>query len=191
MLCLLRANVMDEKFVRLLKAAGCYRISIGVESGNDHIRNDVMNRKMSREQIVNAFALAHARGIETMAINMMGLPGETDEMIWDTIRLNRQIKPTFSGVNIFYPYRGTKLGDRCFDEGLVDERRYRNFSNERRESVLNFPEAHRRKLTNYHRHWESLVYPWSVKRRIRRMLQGTIIWRGLRAVKRRVSGDPS
>jgi len=189
MLCLLRANVMDEEFIRLLKTAGCYRISIGVESGNDHIRNDVMNRKMSREQIVQAFALCRKYRIETMAINMMGLPGETDEMIWDTIRLNRELKPAFSGVNIFYPYRGTKLGDKCFAEGLVDLERYRNFSNERRESVLNFPEAHRRKLTDYHHRWESLVYPHSVRRRLRRSLQGTALWKVLRKIKRFAAGE--
>jgi len=124
-----------------------------------------------------------------MAINMMGLPGETDEMIWDTIRLNRKLKPTFSGVNIFYPYRGTKLGDRCFDEGLVDEQRYRDFSNERRESVLNFPAEHRQRLSDYHRRWESLVYPFSVSRRVRRALQGTAIWNVLRSVKHRFAGS--
>lgn len=30
-------------------------------------------------------------------------------MIWDTIRLNRKIKPTDSGVNIFYPLKGLYL----------------------------------------------------------------------------------
>ncbi|MCE5325930.1 MAG: B12-binding domain-containing radical SAM protein [Planctomycetaceae bacterium] len=187
MLCLLRANVMDDEFLTLLKAAGCYRISIGVESGNDFVRNEVMNRKMSREQIVSAFALARKHGIGTMAINMIGLPGETEEMLWDTIRLNRRLKPTFSGVNIFYPYRGTKLGDHCFDNDLVDLERYANFSNERRESVLKLPESYRAKLTRYHHDWESLVYPWSLGRRLRRIFGGTRAWGLLRSVKRSVA----
>ena len=89
-------------------------------------------------------------------------------------------------MNIFYPYRGTRLGDHCFDSGLVDLERYRSFSNERRESVLNFPDDYRRKLTHYHRHWESLVYPWSLSRRLRRMLGGTGLWKVLRSLKRRL-----
>lgn len=189
LMCLLRANVVDDEFMGLLKDAGCYQISIGIESGNDHVRNDIMNRRMSREQIVQAFALAHKYGIRTNAINMIGLPGETDEMIWDTIRLNRQIKPTISGVNIFYPYKGTKLGDHCFEQDLVDEEKYHSFSNERRESVLKFPEEYRRKLSYYQGHWQAMVYPFNVRKSLERMLRGTFIWKYLRAAKRLVTRD--
>jgi len=185
-MCLLRANLVDDEFMGLLKHAGCYQISIGIESGNDHVRNDIMNRRMSREQIVQAFELAHKYGIRTNAINMIGLPGETDEMVWDTIRLNRQVKPTVSGVNIFYPYKGTKLGDRCFEQGLVDEEKYHSFSKERRESVLKFPQDYRRKLSYYQKHWEALVYPFDVRKRMERLLRGTFIWSWLRAAYRLV-----
>ncbi len=184
LMCLLRANVVDDEFMRLLKDADCYQICIGIESGNDHVRNDIMDRRMSREQIVRAFALANKYGIRTNAINMIGLPGETDEMIWDTIRLNRQVKPTISGVNIFYPYRGTKLGDHCFEQNLVDEEKYRSFSNERRESVLKFPEEYGAKLSHYQQNWEALVYPFNVRKRLEKLLIGTFVWKWLRAVKR-------
>ena len=186
MICLLRANVMDDEFMELLREAGCYRISIGLESGNDHVRNDIMNREMSTRQIERAFNLAHKHGIQTNAINLIGLPGEDDSMVWDTIRLNRKLKPTGSGVNIFYPYKGTKLGDYCFEQNMVDEQRYNSFSNERRESVLNFPPDYQKKLSYYHKNWEALVYPYDVKKRLRRLFMGTFIWKFLRAAKRMV-----
>jgi hypothetical protein len=46
---------------------------------------------------------------------------------------------TSSGVNVFYPYKGTPLGDYCFDNDLVDLDKFNNFSNERRESSLDQP----------------------------------------------------
>jgi len=185
--CLLRANIVNEEFVRMLKSAGCDRVSIGIESGNDHVRNDIMNRKMSSEQITAAFDLARKYGFQTNAINIIGVPGETEEMLWDTIRLNRRVKPTSSGVNIFYPYKGTKLGDWCFEQGLVNEDKYYTFSNERRETILNYPDDYKKRLSYYMKNWEYLVYPFDVKRRILNPLRKTAVWPYVRAVKRKLT----
>lgn len=155
--CLLRANVLDDEFAKMLKGAGCYRVSIGVESGNDYIRNKVMNRQMPRETLLKAFGAAQKARLETNAINIIGVPGETEEMLLDTIRLNRELWPTPSGVNIFYPYKGTVLGDYCFENGLVDEKLYYNFSLERRDSVLKYPAAQKEKLRYYRDHWHDLL----------------------------------
>jgi radical SAM superfamily enzyme YgiQ (UPF0313 family) len=188
--CLLRANVIDEEFIRLLKDAGCYQMSIGVESGNEYIRNTVMNRKMTNQQIINAFALARKYGISTNAINIIGVPGETEEMIRDTIRLNRQLKPTSSGVNIFYPYKGTKLGDECVRQGLFSEENYRNFSRERRESVLNYPPEHKARLSYYYLHWTDLVYPYDIRQRMHSFIMNhPRLLSALRTIRYGVSGN--
>ena len=183
LICLLRVNLASEKFMKLLKEAGCYHISMAIESGNDYVRNKIMNRQISEKQIIDAFALAHKYGIQTNAINIIGVPGETEEMIWDTIKLNRQIKPTSSGINIFYPYLGTVLGDQCFKEGLIDLGKYNSFSNERRDTVLNFPEDFCRKLQYFQKNWADLVYPYDIKRRFMRFFMRTPLWRILRAMK--------
>lgn len=182
--CLLRANLVDEDFIRMLKEAGCYRVSIGVESGNEFVRNTIMNRQMSNEQIIKAFDLAHKYGLQTTAINIIGVPGETEKMIKDTIRLNRRIKPTSSGINIFYPYKGTKLGDICFKDGLVDEACYNDFSKERRQTILNYPRKHKKKLCYYRENWEVLIYPFDFKKRLAKLLRKTFIWKYLQRVKR-------
>lgn len=182
-ICLLRVNVVDEEFVRLLKEAGCFQVFIGIESGNDFVRRNIMNRHMANDQIMKAFDTAHRYGMRTNAINMIGLPGETEEMLWDTIRLNRKIKPTVSSVNIFYPYKGTKLGDYCFEKGLVNEKLYSGFSNERRETVLNLPENYKKKLIFYRNNWETLIYPYDYKRRFLRFFRSTFVWKCLSRLK--------
>ncbi|MBW2617537.1 MAG: radical SAM protein, partial [Deltaproteobacteria bacterium] len=166
--CLLRADMVTEDFMAMLSEAGCYRILFGVESGNEYIRNQVMKKNVSNETIIQAFKLSRKYGIQPHSINMIGLPGETDKMIWDTIRFNRRLKPTTTGVNIFFPYKRTQLGDYCFEQGLVDEELYHNFSNERRETVLKFPEEHKRRLNYYQANWNFLVYPWDMYIRYKR-----------------------
>jgi anaerobic magnesium-protoporphyrin IX monomethyl ester cyclase len=170
-ICLLRVNIVNEKFIRELKGAGCYRIQFGIESGNEYIRNEVMKRNISTEQITRAFDLCRKYGLETASLNLIGLPGETEEMIWDTIKINRRIKPTSSYANIFFPYRGTPLGDWCFENNWVDEKRFKMPTKERRETVLNFPEDHMQKLQYFQEKWEVLVDPYNVMKRGKNMLR--------------------
>jgi len=162
--CLLRCDVITEDTMQDLATGYCTRIQFGVESGNDYIRNVVMDRKMPRETIVRAFELANKYGVETSSFSVIGVPGETKEMLMDTVELNREINPTSTSVNIFYPYKGTPLGDKSFKEGLVNIEKYRDFSNERRESVMNYSEEWLRTLKYYRDNWENIIYPFTYKR---------------------------
>jgi radical SAM superfamily enzyme YgiQ (UPF0313 family) len=192
MACLLRVNTVDEELLENLKRAGCVHVSCGVESGNEKIRNEVMKRNVSEQQIVNAYALFKRFGMTANAINMIGLPYETEDMIRDTIRLNRRIRPDSSGVNIFYPYRGTELGDHCFTHGLVDEVLYAGFSSERRDSVLNFPPEFKTRLRFYHAYWEPLVFAWRPIRLARLMLPKFMhnkfptVWKRVKKLRRAI-----
>ena len=163
-ICLLRCDVVTEDTMQDLARGYCYIIQFGVESGNDYIRNVVMDRQMPRETIVNAFRLAKKYGVKTNSLNVIGVPGETKEMLMDTVKLNLEIDPYTSGCNIFYPYKGTPLGDKCFEEGLVNVKKYLDFSNERRESVLNYSEEWLATLKHYRAEWSKIVHPFSYRR---------------------------
>ena len=168
---LIRVEMANDSFFDMLKDAGCFRVFFGVESGNEKVRSKIMGRKMSNDEIINAFDLCHQRGLETLAVNIIGMPGESEEEILDTVKLNRKLRPTASGVNIFYPYRGTELGDKCFKEGLVDKERYLSFSNERRETVLRYSEEHKKMLSYYYDNWTILVDPYNIKLRLVKVLR--------------------
>ena len=49
-----RLNLVTEEVLRDLKDAGCDALLYAIESGNDYIRNKVLNRKMSEDQIYKA-----------------------------------------------------------------------------------------------------------------------------------------
>jgi anaerobic magnesium-protoporphyrin IX monomethyl ester cyclase len=186
--CLIRANLVTEDLIKQLKGAGCFSVQMGVESGNDYVRNEVMKRGMTREQLVKAFGLARKYGMRTVALNVIGAPGETEEMLKDTIALNRELNPTSSGVNIYYPYKGTQLGDHCFNQNMVNLELFNSFSNERRESCLNYPDEYKKILRNYRDNWDKFIYPYDVKRMVLRVffnrIQPTGVWRFLRKIKR-------
>ena len=91
-------------------------------------------------------------------------------MLMDTVKLNHEIDPYTCGANIFYPYIGTPLGDKCFKEGLVNIKKYQDFSNERRESVLNYSQEWLETLKYYRANWGKIVHPFSYRRSALRTL---------------------
>jgi len=157
---LLRVEMcQDIRFLKMLKDSGCFRLFFGVESGDEEQRKVALDRKMSDKTIIKAFDLARKAGLETLAVNIIGFPDESEEMIKKTIELNRRLRPSSSGVNIFYPYKGTILGDKCFKENRVDIDAFEECSNERRESVLRFPKEHLDMIMHYYKNWDRFVFP--------------------------------
>jgi anaerobic magnesium-protoporphyrin IX monomethyl ester cyclase len=78
--CAARAEHLDFELLQLMKAAGCWMISLGIESGDEallaaHRQNPDL--RMMRDKIV----LIKKAGIRVKGLLMMGLPGETEASI--------------------------------------------------------------------------------------------------------------
>jgi len=116
-----RVNTVTKEMLAMLKRAGCTRVNIGVESGDDHIRNDVLKRNMTEQQIIDTFKWAKEAGLETYAFNMIGIPFETKESIEKTIELNRKLQPDRVGASIFNAFKGTELYKICKENGWLAE----------------------------------------------------------------------
>ncbi len=117
--CNTRPETINEELIQLLKDANCVLIAIGIESGDEEIRTMTLKRRMKDERIIEAFDIVRRQGIATSAFNMVGIPGETRERFKKTIELNARIRPDIIQHTIFYPYRGTELGDLAYKNGYV------------------------------------------------------------------------
>ncbi len=159
--CNSTAGKIDEETVELLKKAGCYEVRIGIESGNDRIRMELLQKKVTRAEIIKAFRLLHNAGIETYAFNMIGLPGETPAAIEDTIRLNRLVRPKEVFCSIFHPYPHTQLHKLCVEKGWYTPRQAVKsyFEND---YALRQPSISARRVLRYHDIFTVLVkHPWA------------------------------
>ena len=119
-LCQTRPDLIDEAKIRRLKDAGCDFINMAIEAGNPGLRNEVLQRNISDETIVEAFSLARRYGIRTGSFNMIGLPGETRSTVWETINLNRTLQPDRIMCTIYMPFKGTALGEKCLEGGWLE-----------------------------------------------------------------------
>jgi len=118
-ICNFRVNLVTEEIVAALKEAGCYRVHFGVEAGNEDMRNRILNRRISREQIIRAFKACHDAGIKTLAYNMVGLPYEDPQKILETIKLNAEVGTERARAAIFYPYPNTKAYEMSLEAGFI------------------------------------------------------------------------
>lgn len=141
--CNTRPELVTREVCVKLKDAGCRCLSIGIESGSPRVRKEMLNRHLTDAQIINAFRFARDSGLETASFNMVGIPGETPRDFQDTVRINQQIVPDVAQISIFYPFRGTRLGDLCYEKGYVGKKsQFTYFSR----SILDLPSFPRRKI---------------------------------------------
>ena len=113
-------RVQEEDLVRLMAAAGCKGIRVGLESGNEELRKNILKRRMSNQLIRDTFGLFKKYGIDTYTCNMIGVPGETLDMVIETIDLNRELAPSQLQFSVFHPYPMTELHDLAIQQGLYD-----------------------------------------------------------------------
>ena len=120
--CLGRPDELNEEVVRALKESGCVNIFFGIESGNDHMRNEVMKRNMSKDKIRNAGRLLKKYKVKFGTFNILGSPGETVDMAYETIKLNREIGTDFPLASLFQPLSGTDMEDYAFQKGFLKKK---------------------------------------------------------------------
>ncbi|MEF3280544.1 MAG: B12-binding domain-containing radical SAM protein [Elusimicrobiota bacterium] len=72
----MRANLLDDDLMKAFKRAGCYEITVGVESASTKVL-DIANKKTTVEINTNAYKLAKKYGIRFKAFIVVGLPGST------------------------------------------------------------------------------------------------------------------
>lgn len=113
------ADRVDEEIVQYLSEAGCHTVSFGVESGNEELRMEILNKKVSDPHLFYAAELLRKADIRFQTSNMFCLPGESFEDAIKTIDLNIKMKATFSMCAIFMPFPKTKLADKCIELGVL------------------------------------------------------------------------
>lgn len=104
-----RANMWDEELASRLKACGLLRISFGLESADEEVR-EIMKKGVPLESYAIANKINRRLGIETTNSVVIGLPGETRASVERTVQyLCRHVEIQNITLNIAIPYPGTEM----------------------------------------------------------------------------------
>ena len=94
-----------------MKDAGCHRVYLGLETGNQDTLL-LMKKKATLEEGKNAVQLFNKAGIEVAAFFIVGYPGETLTSIEDTFRFALDLPLDDISFNVPYPLPGSQLFER-------------------------------------------------------------------------------
>lgn len=153
-----RPETLNDEVCAKLKAAGCRRISIGIESGSEKFRAELLGRRQSNERIITAFEACRRAGIKTKSFNIVGFPFETPEIFQETVDLNARVNPDSVIIGIFEPYPGTQLAKVCEKEGWIDQQRMTDDFVGRTDTVLHMPQFTRQQILKAYRTFAYNVY---------------------------------
>jgi anaerobic magnesium-protoporphyrin IX monomethyl ester cyclase len=109
--CLSRVTGIDEEITRMMKEAGCRRVYLGLETGNQDTLL-LMKKKATIAEGKNAVQLFNKAGIEVAAFFIVGYPGETLTSIEDTFRFALDLPLDDISFNVPYPLPGSQLFER-------------------------------------------------------------------------------
>jgi anaerobic magnesium-protoporphyrin IX monomethyl ester cyclase len=136
---LVRNSSLMDRLLGAFNRANIVTINIGLESGSERIRNEVLRRpRYSNNDIVTFCNYAKKYDIKITMFVMIGLPGETVADFQETFQVASSCEPHNIWLSIFYPYPGTDLYRVAKENKLFSEDNI-STSLERRRSYLNLP----------------------------------------------------
>ena len=114
----LRVNNVNQEFFTLARRAGLHLIGFGFETGNETLLREI-RKGTTLQQGRDAARWAHRAGITVMGYFLMGLPGETEQTLRETIDFACSLPIDFVKYNLAIPLPGTPLHEMWKDRMKV------------------------------------------------------------------------
>ncbi len=152
--CNLRPEMVTPRRVRLLAETGCRRVHMGLESGDERLRKEVLKRTISNSLLEEAFGLLKEAGISILTYNLLGLPGEDARSLLETIKLNARLAPDEMQHSILFPFMGTEIYERAKEEGLLSKRKVLDYF---KDTALDLPGLTRSQILFFQARFQGLV----------------------------------
>ena len=105
-MCNSRVDYVDEEMLSLMGQAGCHMISWGIESGSEEILKRA-RKGANPAKAEQSLRWARQAGIKNFGYFIIGLPGETEETIKQTIAFSKTLPLNVAIFHIAAPYPGT------------------------------------------------------------------------------------
>lgn len=118
--CVARSEHIDVDLVRQMKMAGCWMMSLGIETGDGELLSH-HRKNVNLEVLAEKIRMIKREGLRVKGLFMIGLPGETEESIKKSISYYLSLPIDDLNVTKFTPFPGSPLYQNIHELGEFDE----------------------------------------------------------------------
>ena len=113
------AFTLNKPLIKKMVDSGCYKINLALESGSqEHLTKNIKKplRLVKMPAIVDYI---RELGCDVGMFIVIGVPGETEEMMWESFRLAAKLRVFSPHISIATPYPGSELYDMSRQRGYI------------------------------------------------------------------------
>jgi len=122
----IRVDRITPELLKKMKEAGCYMVSLGIESGNEEILKK-MKKDIDLDKVRQAVKWCNEVGIETRGLFMFGNLGENEKTMQDTINFAKSLDLDTATFHITIPFPNTDYWNIIKKEGEIYPKNYRDY----------------------------------------------------------------
>lgn len=138
---------IDEEVAELFSRAGVSAVALAVESGSDHVLNNIIKKPLKKKLIRPAVEALRKFNVRSHVFIVAGLPGEEDEHREETLEMLLHNGFDWIHVYLAIPIYGSRLYDICVEKGYIKSTDNDDFVATK--TVLNVPGQDPKKLEDY------------------------------------------
>jgi len=112
---------LSESLLALMRKAGCYSLSFGIESGDQRILDDIIHKKQKLSYVKKVVEWCKKFGIKTTGYFILGIPGETINSMMKTINFASSCGLERARFHICQPFPSTELHKNAVSKGYLTE----------------------------------------------------------------------
>jgi radical SAM superfamily enzyme YgiQ (UPF0313 family) len=113
---------MDEELIRLMKEAGMDTVQLAIESGSEYVLKELVHKPLNLKQVKPVIDLCHKYGLWTTGYFVVGMPGETDAMRFETVKFIMESGLDWASFNVAICTHGSDLYRECLEKGYIPDK---------------------------------------------------------------------
>lgn len=118
---------IDDEVAELFSKAGVSAVALAVESGSDHVLNNIIRKPLKKRLIRPAVEALRKFDVRSHVFIVIGLPGEQDEHRQETLQMLLDCGFDWTHVYLAMPIFGSRLYDICVENGYIDNPQSKDF----------------------------------------------------------------
>ena len=118
--CAVRAEHVDEELLRQMKAAGCWMVSLGIETGDPELLAR-HRQNPDLDMLAGKVRMMQRSGLRVKGLLMIGLPGESEASIRRSMAYVKGLRLDMFNLAKFTPFPGSPVYENIREQGEFEE----------------------------------------------------------------------